>query len=63
MVQRMRDSEEALRWKRTFLDALEDHELREKSLSNRIRLLRRGLLGVSLAGDGLRDIVDPRRRT
>ena len=52
MVQRMRDSEEALRWKRKFLDALEDHELREKSLSNRIRLLRRGLLGVSLAGDG-----------
>lgn len=52
MVQRMRDSEEGLRWKRKFLDALEDHELREKSLSNRIRLLRRGLLGVSLAGDG-----------
>lgn len=52
MVQRMRDSEEGLRWKRKFLDALEDHEFREKSLSNRIRLLRRGLLGVSLAGDG-----------
>jgi diguanylate cyclase len=52
MVHRMQESEEALRWKRKFLDALEEHEQREKALSSRIRLLRRGLLGVSLAGDG-----------
>ncbi|TFH75482.1 diguanylate cyclase [Gammaproteobacteria bacterium LSUCC0112] len=51
MVQRMQD-EEAQRWKRKFLDALEEHENREKALSSRIKLLRRGLLGVSLAGDG-----------
>jgi diguanylate cyclase len=52
MAFRSSDAEEALRWKRKFLDALEEHELREKALSQRIRLLRRGLLGVSLAGDG-----------
>jgi diguanylate cyclase len=52
MVHRMQDMEEAQRWKRKFLDALEDHEEREKLLAARIRLLRRGLLGVSLAGDG-----------
>lgn len=52
MVQRVQDAEEAQRWKRKFLDALEHHEQREKILSARIRLLRRGLLGVSLAGDG-----------
>ncbi len=51
MVQRIKD-EEAQRWKRKFLDALEEHEIREKSLTARIKLLRRGLLGVSLAGDG-----------
>lgn len=51
MVQQMQD-EEAQRWKRKFLDALEEHENREKALSSRIKLLRRGLLGVSLAGDG-----------
>jgi diguanylate cyclase len=51
MVQRIKD-EEAQRWKRKFLDALEEHEIREKSLIARIKLLRRGLLGVSLAGDG-----------
>ena len=51
MVQRIQD-EDAQRWKRKFLDALEEHENREKALSSRIKLLRRGLLGVSLAGDG-----------
>lgn len=51
MVKRIQD-EEAQRWKRKFLDALEEHEIREKSLTARIKLLRRGLLGVSLAGDG-----------
>jgi diguanylate cyclase len=51
MVQRIKD-EEAQRWKRKFLDALEEHEIREKSLIARIKLLRRGVLGVSLAGDG-----------
>ncbi len=52
MVQRVQDAEEAQRWKRKFLDALEEHEQREKQLTARIRLLRRGLLGISLAGDG-----------
>jgi diguanylate cyclase len=52
MGQRSYEGEEAQRWKRKFLDALEDSEQREKSLTNRIRLLRRGLLGISLAGDG-----------
>jgi len=51
MAQRIQD-EEAQRWKRKFLDALEDHENREKTLTARVKLLRRGLLGVSLAGDG-----------
>lgn len=51
MVKRIQD-EEALSWKRKFLDALEDHENREKSLTFRVKLLRRGLLGVSLAADG-----------
>lgn len=51
MAQRIQD-EEAQRWKRKFLDALEEHEKREKALTARVKLLRRGLLGVSLAGDG-----------
>jgi diguanylate cyclase len=51
-------SEEAVRWKKKFLDALEDNEKREQSLQTRIRLLRRGLLGVSLAGDGLDPDLD-----
>lgn len=58
MVHRKQEGEEAERWKRKFLDALEDHEQREKALSNRIRLLRRGLLGVSLAGDGSDPALD-----
>lgn len=49
------DDQQAARWKQKFLDALDEHEQREKSLQHRIRTLRRGLLGVSLAGDG----VDP----
>lgn len=55
MRQRYDDEKEAQRWKRKFLDALEEQEEREKLLSERIAILRRGLLGVSLAGDG----VDP----
>src|SRR5690606_5089330 len=58
MVQRVQDAEEAQRWKRKFLDALDEHEQREKLLSARIRLLRRGLLGVSLAGDGHDSLLD-----
>ncbi len=50
--------EEAVRWKKKFLDALEEHEQREKLLASRIRLLRRGLIGVSLAGDGLDEDLD-----
>ena len=53
MSQRNSDSVEASRWKKKFLDALEDQDKREKTLINRIKLLRRGLVGVSLAGDGL----------
>ena len=51
MAQRIRE-DEAQRWKRKFLDAIEDHEAREKALTARVKLLRRGLLGVSLAGEG-----------
>lgn len=58
MVSRVNDNEDALRWKRKFLDALEDQERREALLDNRIRLLRRGLLGVSLAGDGQDPVLD-----
>ena len=58
MGHRMQEGEEALRWKRKFLDALEEHEQHDKALSNRIRLLRRGLLGVSLAGDGNDPVLD-----
>lgn len=53
MSPRDNESIEVARWKKKFLDALEVHDSREKSLLNRIRLLRRGLVGVSLAGDGL----------
>src|SRR5690554_7270121 len=52
MSQRKSEEDEAQRWKHKFLDALEDQEQQEKHLLARIRLLRRGLLGVSLAGDG-----------
>lgn len=58
MSQRDSDNIEASRWKKKFLDALEVHDSREKSLINRIRLLRRGLVGVSLAGDGLDSTLD-----
>jgi diguanylate cyclase len=52
MAQRIKDLEEAQRWKLKFLDALETHDEREKLLTARIKLLRRGLLGVSLVSDG-----------
>ncbi len=58
MSQRDADNIEASRWKKKFLDALEAHDHREKSLINRIRLLRRGLVGVSLAGDGIDPTLD-----
>jgi len=58
MSQRDSDNIEATRWKKKFLDALEVHDHREKSLISRIRLLRRGLVGVSLAGDGLDTTLD-----
>lgn len=58
MSQRDNESIEVARWKKKFLDALEAHDTREKSLINRIRLLRRGLVGVSLAGDGLDSSLD-----
>ncbi len=58
MSQRNNDSVEAARWKKKFLDVLEDQDSREKSLSGRIKLLRRGLVGVSLAGDGLDSQLD-----
>jgi diguanylate cyclase len=53
MSQRDNESIEVARWKKKFLDALEVHDSREKSLLNRIKSLRRGLVGVSLAGEGL----------
>lgn len=58
MSQRNIDSDEAARWKSKFLDALEDQEKRERGFNNRIKLLRRGLVGVSLAGDGLDTELD-----
>lgn len=58
MSQRDTDNAELDRWKKKFLDALEVHDRREKSLINRIRLLRRGLVSVSLAGDGLDSGLD-----
>jgi|GEM_PF-2432256 len=58
MSQRDNESAEVARWKRKFLDALEVHDSREKSLLNRIRLLRRGLVSVNLAGDGLDTSLD-----
>lgn len=58
MSPRDNESIEVARWKKKFLDALEVHDSREKSLLNRIRLLRRGLVGVSLAGDGLDSSLD-----
>ena len=53
MSHRDNESIEVARWKKKFLDALEVHDSREKSLLNRIKTLRRGLVGVSLAGEGL----------
>jgi diguanylate cyclase len=58
MSQRETDTLESARWKKKFLDALEVHDQREKNLINRIKLLRRGLVGVSLAGDGLDSTLD-----
>jgi diguanylate cyclase len=58
MSQRDTDALESARWKKKFLDALEVHDQREKNLINRIKLLRRGLVGVSLAGDGLDATLD-----
>lgn len=58
MRNRHDDEKEALRWKRKFLDALEEQEEREKALTTRINTLRRGLLGVSLAGDGVDRTLD-----
>ena len=37
---------------RKFLDALEEHEIRDKSLTARIKFLRHGVFGESLARDG-----------
>jgi len=47
-----------LRWKKKFLKNLEEQERNESSFQNRIDLLRRGLVGVSLAGDGLDPDLD-----
>lgn len=52
------DDDESQRWKDKYLNALEEHEEREQLLSSRIQLLRRGLLGVSLAGEGLDGRLD-----
>lgn len=49
---------EVQRWKDKFLNALEDHEKRDRQLSERVRVLRRGLLGVSLAADGVDERLD-----
>lgn len=53
MSHRDNESVEVARWKKKFLDSLEVNDTHEKSFKNRIKLLRRGLVGVSLAGDGL----------
>lgn len=58
MSQRDNESAEVARWKKKFLDALEVHDSREKSLLHRIKSLRRGLVGVSLAGEGLDSSLD-----
>ncbi|MDT8427979.1 MAG: diguanylate cyclase [Pseudomonadales bacterium] len=58
MALRNQGTDEAARWKAKFLDALEDSEKQQKQYQSRIRLLRRGLLGVSLAGDGLDSTLD-----
>ncbi len=49
---------EAQRWKDKFLNALEEHEQRDRLASERIRVLRRALLGVSLAADGVDERLD-----
>lgn len=58
MSHRDNESVEVARWKKKFLDSLEVNDTHEKSFKNRIKLLRRGLVGVSLAGDGLDAALD-----
>lgn len=45
MSQRNSDSAEASQWKKKLLDTIEYLDKREKALINRIKLLRRGLVG------------------
>ena len=45
-------------WREKYLDQLRDSEIREKSLKQDAQSLRRGLLRVSLAGQGLTEELD-----
>ena len=45
-------------WREKYLDHLRDSEVREKSLKQDLQSLRRGLLRVSLAGQGLTEELD-----
>ena len=46
------------KWREKYLDHLRDSEVREKSLKQDLQSLRRGLLRVSLAGQGLTEELD-----
>ena len=48
----------ALNWKDKYLTALEEFEISQKKDQSRLDLLRRGLVRVSIAADGLDPILD-----
>jgi diguanylate cyclase len=50
-------------WKTKYLDSLETHEEEQTRQEDLIRVLRRGLLSVSLLGDGLDPQLDQRLNT
>lgn len=52
------DDEQQKTWREKYLDHLRDSENKEKFLQQNVDSLRRGLLRVSLAGQGLTDDLD-----
>ncbi len=50
-------------WKTKYLDFLEEHEQEQSRQEDLIRVLRRGLLSVSLVGDGLDPELDSKLTT
>jgi len=52
------DGADTLRWKQKYFDSLDELEQSQSSLQDKVDVLRRGLVSVSLAGDGLDNSLD-----